>query len=131
MLASRCAFVLGLAAATAVAATTNATDSAAPPALRDTHPIAADAIVYLDGNWTAVGDAKVWLNYGACKWSAGIDYNPSGQSARKPAAASSHYWMDKDQCCKVCGSTAGCAAAVYSGPVWQTGSFLGTARDIA
>ena len=111
------AAVVVVAAPAALAATATATPTPTAPATRDRHPLAADALQYLDGTaWTASGDARVWREWGNCTFAPGFDYNPDGRNAGV-SAASSHYWMDRDQCCLLCGNTAGCAAAVYTGPV--------------
>ena len=89
-----------------------------PPATRDL-PIAtaapsAQGPLYLDGSdWTARGGGRAWAP-GTCSFVPNRDYNPGGASAQV-AAASSHYYMDQAACCRACGSTDGCAAAVFRG----------------
>lgn len=53
-----------------------------------------------------------WL--GECTFVPNRDYNPGGTSAQI-MIASSHYRMDRAACCASCGSTDGCAAAVFRG----------------
>jgi hypothetical protein len=88
----------------------------ARPATRDL-PIATAAStrpVYLDGaDWTASGGGRSWGS-GTCSVVGNRDYNPGGSSA-KVAVAASHYFMDQTACCRACGSTDGCAAAVFRG----------------
>eukprot|EP01043_Picozoa_sp_COSAG02_P072951 COSAG02_NODE_13970_length_1325_cov_1.560359_2_plen_294_part_01 len=91
------------------------------PATRDL-PIATAApasLLYLDGeDWTASGGGRAWPS-GTCSFVANRDYNPGGSSAQV-VVASSHYYMDQAACCRACGSTDGCAAAVFRGAPCST-----------
>ena len=83
------------------------------PATRD-QPIstATNSLYYLDGtDWTATSSGRLWRSE-KCTYATGIDYNPN---ASHVTAASSHYYMDQAACCRNCGSTYGCVAAVFKG----------------
>ena len=90
--------------------------AASAPATRDL-PIAtasgAAAALSLNGDWQATGAGSAWTT-GECTFVQNRDYNPGGNSSQI-AIASSHYRMDRAACCASCGSTDGCAAAVFRG----------------
>lgn len=93
----------------------SATGVPSVPATRDL-PIATAAATqfYLDGSdWTASGAGRAW-SAGTCTFVVNRDYNPAGAAAQIEVA-SSHYYMDQTACCRACGSTDGCAAAVFRG----------------
>jgi hypothetical protein len=87
-----------------------------PPATRDQAIVAAGpAPLYLDGSdWTLTGAGRAWTS-GECNFVEHRDYNPQGASAQV-VIASSHYYMDRAACCRSCGATDGCAAAVFRNP---------------
>ena len=93
-----------------------------PPAARDAPIATAGSAVYLDGpDWVATGAGSAWTT-AECSFAPNRDYNPQGNSS-KVAIASSHYRMDRAACCASCGSTDGCAAAVFRGedcPAWKS-----------
>lgn len=57
------------------------------------------------------GHRQAWTT-GTCTAIPNRDYNPGGASAQVLIGAS-HYYMDQAACCRACGSTDGCAAAIF------------------